>query len=115
MQSVLCGPRVLHDGGRRAPLTECKGAAGKRVMAVMPGGFDEHASKMGIAGLGNRASRLLGPAGMLGGHQADKAHEARGGGKATGVAEFGGDGERREIVNAAKAAQARDAGFKRFE
>ena len=44
-----------------------------------------------------------------------KAMTLRRGGKAARVAEFGGDGERGEIVDAAEAAQALDAGPQRLE
>lgn len=115
MEAMLGRPRVLDDGGRRATLAEYQGAAGKRVMAVMPGGFDEDAPHMGIAGLGNRAARLLGATRVFRGYEPDEAPEARRGRKAARVAEFGGDGEGREIVDATEAAQARDAGAQRLD
>jgi hypothetical protein len=84
-------------------------------MAVVPRGFDQHAPDVGIAGFGNCAARLLRPAGMLRGHQADEGHEARGRGKATRVPQFGGDREGGEIVDAAETAEALDPGLQRLD
>src|SRR2546430_7082940 len=98
-----------------APRPLLKGPTEKRVMAIVPGGFDEDASDMGIASFRDRAAGLLRATGVLGRHESDEAHEARGGGKAARVAEFGGDGQRGEIVDTAEAAQAFDTGFGRIE
>jgi len=48
---------------------------------------------------------LLGAAGMLGRDQPDKGYETRGGREAGRVAQLGRDGERRQVVDAAEAAQ----------
>ena len=52
---------------------------------------------------------------MLGRHQPDKGHRARGRAEATRVAEFRGDGQRREIVDAAETPQSLDSGPQRLE
>ena len=44
---------IDNNRGRRAALAESEGDPEERVMAVMPGGLDEDAPQMGIAGLGN--------------------------------------------------------------
>jgi hypothetical protein len=75
----------------------------------MPGGFDEDPTQMGVAGFGDRAPDPIRAAGVFGGHEAHERHRARRGGKAAGVAEFSGTGERREVVDPAEAAQALDA------
>jgi len=67
------------------------------------------------AGFGDRSLRAFRPTGVLGGDEADKRHRRRGGGEAARITELSGDGERREIVDAAKAAQALDAWAERFE
>ena len=91
-------------------MTATERVAEKRMMPIVPGGFDEDAAQMGIAGFGDRAAHLPGAAGVFGRHQPDEAHHARGGGKAARIAEFGGDGQRGEVVDAAETAQAFNAG-----
>jgi hypothetical protein len=87
----------------------------ERSVSIMPRRFDEHAPQMGIPGFGDRAARLFRSAGMLGRHEADKRHRPRGGPEPTGVPEFSGDGQRREIVDATETAQALDARPQRLE
>ena len=70
---------------------------------------------MGIAGFRDPALRPFRAARVLGGHQADERHGARGGGETTGVAEFGGDRERGQVIDAAEAAQALHAGAQGLE
>lgn len=84
-------------------------------MPVVPRGFDEHAPQMRIARFGDRAVDAFGTAGVLRGDQAGKRHEARRRGKASGVAEFGGNGERGEVVDPAEAAQAFDTRAQRLD
>ena len=83
--------------------------ADERMVPIVPGGFDEHAPEMGVAGFGDRALRALGAAGVFGRDEADEGHGTRRSGKAAGVAELRGDGERGEIIDAAEAAQPLDA------
>ena len=115
MEALLGVPGVVDDGGGRAALPLAQGRAEKGMMAVVPGGFDQHAPQMGIAGFGDRAARLFGAARMLRRHEADKGHRPRGGREPPRVAEFGGDGQRGEIVDAAETAQALDAGPQRLQ
>ena len=70
---------------------------------------------MRIAGFGNRAAGLLGAARMFRRHQADKRHQARRGGEAPGIAEFGGDRQCGEIVDPSETPQALDARAQRLE
>ena len=99
----------------RRRVTRAERGADKRVMSIVPGGFDEHAAQMAVAGLGDRSLRAFGAAGVLRGDKADKSHDARRGGKAPRVAELGGDGECRQIVDPAEAAQSLDAWAQRLE
>ncbi len=48
--------------------------ADERVMAIVPRGFDEDATDMRVAGLGDRAAGALRPTGMLGRDEADIGH-----------------------------------------
>ena len=89
--------------------------ADEGMMAIVPGRFDEHAAEMSVAGLGNTALGARRAAGVLGRHEADERHGAWRGGKAAGVAEFGGDGERGQIIDAAEAAQTLHASAQRVE
>lgn len=52
---------------------------------------------------------------MLGRGEPDEGHRARRAGKSASVTELGGDGERRQIVDAADAAQPLDAWPERLE
>ena len=47
-------------------------------MPIGPGGLDEQTPHVAVAGLGDRAPRLLGAAGMLARHQPQIGHELRG-------------------------------------
>ena len=67
-------------------------------MAIVPGGFDEHPSQVGIPGFSNRAAGLPGAARMFRRYQADKRHRARRSRESPRIAEFGGDGQRREVI-----------------
>jgi hypothetical protein len=115
IESLLGGPRVSDGGGRRPFLAPPQGVADEGVMAIMPGRFHEDAAEMGVAGFGDAAAGLLRPAGMLRGDQADEGHEPGCSRKATRVAEFGGDGERGQVVDPAEAAKSLDARAERLE
>ena len=115
VQSLLCSPGMGDGRGRRALLSVLQGASDEGVMAIVPRGFHENTAQMRIARLGDRAARRLRAAGVLGGNQTDEGHQPRRGGKTARVAELGGDGERRQIVDAAEAAEPLDARAQRLE
>src|SRR4029434_6575820 len=89
---MLGVPRLVNDGSGGVTLTEPERAAQKRVMPVVPGGFDEDAPEMGVAGFGDRAARLFRAARVFGGDEAGKGHHPRCRGEAAGGAEVGGAG-----------------------
>src|SRR4029453_13277746 len=64
------------------------------MMAVMPGGFDQHATEMRIARFGDAAAGACRAAGVFGGDEAGKGHDPRGRGKGGGVRVSGGGGGR---------------------
>ena len=70
---------------------------------------------MRIPGFGDGAARLFCAAGMLGRHQAHEGHRPWRRGKTPGVAEFGGDGQRGEVINPAETAESVDARLQRLE
>jgi hypothetical protein len=115
MESMLRRPGVGNDGGWGAALPLSQGVPAERMATIMPGGFDQDAPQVGIAGFGNAAAGLSGPTGVFGRHEADKRHGARGGRKAPWIAEFGSDGERGQVVDAAEATQPRDPWPQRLE
>ena len=115
MQPMLRAPGVFDDRGRRAPLAFPQGVTEEGVMAVVPGGFDEHATQMGVAGFGDVSAGACDAAGVFRGDEAGKGHEAGRGGKPTRIAQFGGDGQGGEVVDPAEAPQARGAGAERFD
>ena len=109
VQAVLGVPGAINDISRGAALPVTQGVAKKRVMPVVPGGCDQDAAEMRIAGFGDVAAGAGGAAGVLRGDEAGEGHDPGGGGEAARIAKFGGDGERGQIVDAAEAAQALDA------
>ena len=115
IQALLRGPGVRDDRGRRARLPAPERVAHKAPVTIMPRRFDQDAAQMRIPRFGDRAAGLFRPSGMFGGHEADKRHRARRRAKSARVAEFGGDGERREVVDPAKTPEAFDAGPERLE
>jgi hypothetical protein len=106
---------VIDHGLGRAALAARDGIAQKRVMAVVPSGFDEDSAEMGIVGFGDGALDALDPAGIFRRDQTQKGHDTRSGGKAARIPEFGGNGQRRQIIDAAEAAEALDASAERLE
>ena len=92
-----------------------QGSAEKRMIPGVPGGFDEDASQMRVAGFGDVAARLFGAAGGLGRDETGERHDARGRREAARIAQFSGDRQRREIVDTAEAAQALNAGSQRVD
>ena len=81
---------MIDDRRRRPALSVPQRIPEKWVMPIVPGGFDEDAAQMRIAGFGDRAADLLGAAGVLGRNEAHEGHGAGRGGKAARVAEFTG-------------------------
>ena len=59
-------PCDLDRAGWRAALALLERGPEKRVVTILPGGFDEDATEMRVAGFRDRAARLFGAAGMLG-------------------------------------------------
>jgi hypothetical protein len=109
MQPLLRCPGAGNHVRGGAALARPQRGADERMMAIVPGRFDEHAAQVGVAGFRDAPLRAFRTARVLGGHQAGERHGARGRGKATRVAEFRGDRERGEIIDAAEAAQPLDA------
>ena len=62
----------------RPALARAERGADKRMMAIVPGGFDEDAAQMGVAGFGDAALGAFRAARVLGGHEADEGHGAAG-------------------------------------
>src|SRR5688572_4478995 len=115
VQPMLCVPGLLDDGRGRPALTETESPSEKGVMPVLPRGLDQYPPQMRIPRFRDSATGLFGPTGILRRDQAGKRHDAGGGGEAPGIAQFGGDGEGGEIVNAAEAAETFDAGAERLD
>jgi hypothetical protein len=109
IQALLRGPRLRDDGRRRAVLPAPQRAPDERSMAIVPGRFDQHAPQMSIPGFGDRAAGLFGAAGMLGRHESDKGHRARGRGEAARIAQFGSNRQRGEIIDPPETPQPFDA------
>jgi len=117
--SVASGEALLGlpgDGDRRlgrALLATPEVVSDKGMVAIVPGGLDEDAPHVGVAG--DAAPRLFGAAGMLRGDQPDKGHQARGRGKAAGVAQFCSDRQGGQVIDATKTSQSVRPGSQRLE
>ena len=77
-------------------------------MPVVPGRLDQDASQLGVAGPRNSAAPDAPPTGVFGGHESRKGHDSPGRREASRVAEFHGEHEGAEGIDAAEAAQAGD-------
>jgi hypothetical protein len=115
VKPLLGAPRVRNNVRGRPALATVQRLPHEGVMPVVPGGFDENAPQMRVAGLGYRPAGLGRPTGVLRWYQSDKGHQAGGGRKARRVAQFGGDRQGREIVDASKAAETAGPGPQRLE
>src|SRR5262245_21216777 len=109
IQALLCGPCLRDDWGGRVLLAPAQRRADKRPMPIVPSRFDEHTPQVSISRFGDRATRLFRAARMLGGHETDKRHRTRRRREPTGIAEFGRNRQRGEIVNAPQTSQPFDA------
>jgi hypothetical protein len=110
VQPMLSVPGLLDDGRGRAALTETERPSQKGMMPVLPRGLDQDPPQMRIPRFRDPAAGLCGPTGILRRDEPGKRHHAGRGGKAPSIAQFGGDGECGEIVNATEAAETCDAG-----
>ena len=115
VQPMLRMPGLLDDGRGRPALTEAERPSKKGMMPVLPRGLDQHPPQMCIPRFRDPAAGLFRPTGILRRDKAGKRHDAGGGGKAPCIAQFGRDGQGGEIVNAAEAAEAFDAGAQRLD
>ena len=115
MESVLRVPGLLDDGGRRAALPVAERVPEKGMMPIVPGRFDEDPAQVGIAGFGDVATRPGGATRVLGRDEAGEGHDPRRRGKPAGIAEFGGDRQGREIVDAAETPEPLDARSQRLD
>src|SRR3954468_23223890 len=74
-------------------------------MAIVPSGFHEHAPKMRVARLGDRAAPSLGPTRVLGRHHAGVAHHLASFLEATEATELGRERHCRYFCNATQSLQ----------
>src|SRR5215831_3226794 len=89
IKPLLGGPGV-RDGARGCPiLPASQGVSDKRMVAIVPRGFDQDPAEVRVAGLGNPTAGCVGATGMLRRDQADERHETGRGRNASRVAEFG--------------------------
>lgn len=109
MQALLRRPRPGNDLRRCATLPRAQRGADKRSMPIVPRGFDEYPSEVGIARFGDGAARPFGPTGVLRWDEPDLGHGPRRRRETARIPQFGGDGQRRQIVDPAETAQIRHA------
>ena len=89
-----------------APASE--GEADRGPMAVMPGGLDEEASCVGVAGSGDRAALLRLSTRVFAGDEAEEGHERTGSREAKEVMQLGDEADGGDGVDAAEAAEPGD-------
>src|SRR6266545_1907461 len=97
------------DGKHFGRLTEAsfrEFETGTRAVAIVPGGFHQDTSQVGVASPGDGALAALSAAAVFAGDQAGGAHELGGFGKAAQVSDFGDDGQRRSCGDAAQGLEA---------
>ena len=105
MQPELGPPGDVADGGINVLGTGFDDAADLGVVAIGPGGFDEHGTHEAVAASGDRAlpSGLAGA--VLTGHQPQPRHEVTGMGKPGQVVDFGDDDVGGGFLDAAECLQ----------
>jgi hypothetical protein len=78
------------------------------MVPVVPGGLDEEASDVAVAGLGDGSLSSCLTRAVLTGDEADKGHESASCGEAFEVVEFHGEADGGDRLEAAEAAESRD-------
>ena len=102
-----CQARASASGGTTR-LVGAKASRQSRRMPVVPGGFDQEAAGVAVAGLGHRAAEVSVAGGVLGDGEAEEAHQLAGGGEAAEVADLGEQRERGQRRDAAEAGEPAD-------
>ena len=85
-----------------------EGAAQPGPELISPGGFDDDASQVRVAGLGDGAPPFSFAAGVFAGNQAAVSHQLPGFRKARDLPQFSDDGHRRDLRNASQRLQSFD-------
>ena len=75
VEPVLGFERDGDDVGGLALAPSIQDEIGAAAMPVVPGGLDEEATGVGIAGLGNGTSAISFPGGSFGGNEAEVRHQ----------------------------------------
>ena len=105
VQPLLRLVRERDDRAPVAPRGASERGAHARSVAVVPGGFDEEAPDMGVAGLGDAAAPVALGTAVLARHQAEVGHQLPRRREAPEAMQLGDDGQRGDRVDAAEAAQ----------
>ena len=108
MQAVLSFPSNVSDLLAQSGLTSEQVAAQPRAELIGPRGFNNHSSKMCVAGLGDAALPSFRATGIFTGNQAAVGHELPGGAKTRDLTELGDDGDRGDLRNATKGLESGD-------
>src|SRR5688572_1119046 len=110
MQALL-SPGDGGDLGWKRLLHLALSEAEVRTMPVVPCRFDEHATQVGVAGLGDLAAPALGAAGVLGRNEASVAHDLASMLEAAERAELGGECDGSDLGDTAQGLEGIDDGF----
>ena len=108
VQPLLRAPRVAETRAGLALAPPAQRRPEDGVVAIVPGRFDQDASRVGVAGLGQRAAALAVARGILAGDQAQVGHESPRSLEASEVADLGQQDHGRKGVDPAEASQPAD-------
>src|SRR5580692_507985 len=108
MQPMLGLPGNFLDLFAQSYLAFQKISAQPRSELIGPGGFDNDASQMCVAGLGDGAPPLSFAAGVFAGNQATVSHQLPSFREARDLSQFGDDGHRSDLRNASQGLQGFD-------
>ena len=108
VKALLSSPRDLGDLRLKVSLKLLLALVEARAVAVVSGGFDQRATQVRVAGLGDPSLSLLGAARVLGSDQACVAHRLRRSLEAREAAELGGQGDGCFLGYATQRLQCRD-------
>jgi hypothetical protein len=78
VETLLRAPGLGDDGGRLSLAAKRESAPDGGAVPIVPGGLDEHAPGVAVAGFGERAPALRVTGGVLARYQAEVGHELAG-------------------------------------
>lgn len=109
VEPVLGLKRDGDDVGRLTLATSVQDEIGARAVAIVPGGFHQKSSGVGVAGFGDGTPAISLSGRTLGGNEAEVGHERSRGAEASHVVDLGEQRHGGEGLDAAQTAESLDA------